>query len=79
MIASIQYYGMISEKLQKSNEELDLSHAGQGLNLRNHLEERYPVLKSLSYKIAVNQEFKDVVSENDSIEEIALLPPFAGG
>jgi hypothetical protein len=37
------------------------------------------VLKEMSYKIAVNQELTETLSTKDTIKEIALLPPFAGG
>jgi len=43
------------------------------------MEEKYPEIKNYTYQIAVNQkqiEGNCVISEND---EIALLPPFAGG
>ena len=43
------------------------------------MEEKYPEIKNYNYQIAVNQkqiEGNCVISEND---EIALLPPFAGG
>jgi molybdopterin synthase sulfur carrier subunit len=48
-------------------------------DLRNQLEKTYPKLKSIDYRIAVNQ---TLVESNYSIQadsEVALLPPFAGG
>jgi len=48
-------------------------------DLTTYFIQQYPVLKNKSFKIAVNQQMatnNTVINEND---EIALLPPFAGG
>lgn len=79
MIVETYYYGMISDKLERSSEQLSFDGESTEINLRNYFENRYPVLKDLSYKIAVNQEITDIFSTTTTINEIALLPPFAGG
>ena len=79
MTVETYYYGMISDKLERSSEQLSFDNESIEINLRNYFENRYPVLKGLTYKIAVNQELTEVISTSSSINEIALLPPFAGG
>ena len=79
MTTKVVYYGMISEKLQCSSEVLSFDAENETIDLRRVLEDKYPDLKDFSYQIAVNHEFKDTIKPGENIEEIALLPPFAGG
>jgi len=79
MTVDIQYFGMISDRLERSTEEHTFERSNREINLRDFFESKYPILKNLSYKIAVNQELTDVVSPDSNVSEIALLPPFAGG
>lgn len=47
--------------------------------LKKALQNQYPNLAKQTYKIAINQE---IITENSTIndnDEIAFLPPFAGG
>ena len=53
--------------------------AGDSDELQQILWQRFPELKGLKYKIAINQRViteKTVLPEN---AEVALLPPFSGG
>lgn len=79
MTVNTYYFGMISDRLERSSEELTFEKSNKEINLRDYFESKYPLLKKLSYKIAVNQELTEVISTESSIREIALLPPFAGG
>jgi molybdopterin synthase sulfur carrier subunit len=79
MTTNVQYYGMISEKLQCSSEEMELDMSNGEIDLRSMFEEKYPALKEMSYQIAVNQELTETVDSATTVREIALLPPFAGG
>jgi len=78
MILKLKYFGMIAEAVGKSEEEFSLT--GNNINQLNvALTEKYSKLSGLNYKFAINQnmaEGKIILKEND---EIALLPPFAGG
>ena len=79
MKINLKYFGMIAEALAKQAEELSLEQGQTVSDLRNQLEKTYPKLKSIDYRIAVNQ---TLVEANYSIQpnsEVALLPPFAGG
>lgn len=79
MTTNVVYYGMISERLQCSSEKLALDTTNETLELRDLLEDIHPTLKELSYQIAVNQELTETISPGTEVNEIALLPPFAGG
>ena len=78
MKVETHYYGMISDRLERSS-ELHTFETKDAINLRGYFENRYPELKEINYKIAVNQEITDMLPANTEINEIALLPPFAGG
>ncbi len=79
MNVQVNYFGKIAESLNMSTEIIPINHDLMPLNLRDFFEGKYPGLKESSYKIAVNQEFKDEIESDLQISEIALLPPFAGG
>ncbi|MBK6953647.1 MAG: MoaD/ThiS family protein [Crocinitomicaceae bacterium] len=79
MKITLKYFGMIAESLAKQEEELSMEKSQTVSDLRDQLEKIYPKLKSIDYRIAVNQ---SLVESNYSIQqdsEVALLPPFAGG
>ena len=78
MTLMIKYFGMIAEATQKVDEELNVQYSSV-LGLKEDLVNRYPKLIDMNFKIAVNQQ---IVTDDYSLignEEIALLPPFAGG
>lgn len=79
MKITLKYFGMIAEALAKQEEELAVEQSQTVSDLRNQLEKTYPKLKSIDYRIAVNQNLveSDHIIKQDS--EVALLPPFAGG
>ncbi|HOZ75612.1 MAG TPA: MoaD/ThiS family protein [Flavobacterium sp.] len=81
MIVTVKYFGAVADATQKKEESLYLDaklHSVEDLRLQ--LENQYPELKDIAYVIAVNQSVVAsglvTINEND---ELALLPPFAGG
>ena len=78
MKANIKYFGMIAEKIGKSEESVDLDEKNQS-DLRNYFVQKHPFLNDMDYQIAVNQTLTEVIDTNTEFVEIALLPPFAGG
>ncbi|MBW6483098.1 MAG: MoaD/ThiS family protein [Vicingaceae bacterium] len=76
----LNYFGMIAEKTAITKEMLNAGNDSLSVeDLNKLLCNKYPALKEINYKIAVNQTLADdflLLNEND---EIALLPPFAGG
>lgn len=79
MKVTVKYFGAIAEKTGKTEEELDLSTIGSDFqNLRNHCLSTYHITDDGTLQIAINQELglERTLQEGD---EIAFLPPFAGG
>ena len=78
MILKLKYFGMIAEAIGKEEESLDFS--GQTVaELNVLLKSNTAKLNTMNYKFAVNHSLVDdskILNDND---EIALLPPFAGG
>ena len=76
---NIKCFGMIAEWAGGGTQQLPLDGKPTVRTLRDAAEQRWPRLKGISYRVAVNQRLavdSDAVAETD---EIALLPPFAGG
>ena len=70
---------MIGEKLKMSSERIVIEKALIHSNdLQRFFTERFPELKEMTFKIAVNGIMTNELPET-AIREIALLPPFAGG
>jgi len=78
MKANIKYFGMIAEKIGKSEESVDLDEKNQS-DLRSYFIQEYPFLNEIDYQIAVNQTLTEIIDTKSEFVEIALLPPFAGG
>lgn len=80
MIITSKYFGLIADITSKKEEQivLDVSNVTIAF-LKSKMEVTYPDLKTTTYSVAVNQVIAGVdviLREND---EIAFLPPFAGG
>lgn len=75
MNLKVKYFGMIAEALGKESEVLHVNFLTVD-QLQQHYRNK---IKNVNYKIAVNHNLVDgnyLLKEND---EVALLPPFAGG
>lgn len=78
MKLTINYFGMIAEAVGSSKAEFEL-HGKNVSDLKNELENTFPELLGMSYQIAVNQKLVSTETEITEQDEIAVLPPFAGG
>ncbi|MBL4668870.1 MAG: MoaD/ThiS family protein [Flavobacteriales bacterium] len=78
MTLKIKYFGMTAEASGKEGELLDNKYSSVQI-LRKELLNKYPGLIKMNFKIAVNQHIVDDNCLLSGNEEIALLPPFAGG
>ena len=78
MTLIIKYFGMTAEASGKEEEELS-NHYSSIKELKTDLLNKYPDLEKMNFKIAVNQTIIDGGCDLVGNEEIALLPPFAGG
>lgn len=78
MTVDLTYFGMIQEVTQCKSEQLNLDDITVS-GLIDMLILKYPKLKDMTFKVAVNQEIKseDYLITNNC--EVAILPPFAGG
>lgn len=80
MKLSIKYFGMLAEAIGKPEEVIEVVDTQISVEeLSQVLENKYASLKTMSFKVAVNQSISENncwIKEND---EVALLPPFAGG
>tara|TARA_R110002051_G_scaffold325808_1_gene431549 strand:+ start:24552 stop:24785 length:234 start_codon:yes stop_codon:yes gene_type:complete len=77
MQIDIKYFGMLAEITGYDSEQIE-SKINTVSELQNLLLDKYPDFKNKDFRIAQNQEF---VSDKTKLtgEEIAILPPFAGG
>lgn len=75
MILKLKYFGMIAEALNKESEELEI----EALKVSDLIDYFKPQLKEINFKVAVNHSLVDANYKLKSNDEVALLPPFAGG
>jgi molybdopterin converting factor subunit 1 len=78
MILKLKYFGMIAEAVGKENEEIDFAESTVE-ELEKVLKNKYAKLASMNFKIAVNQSIVNADFKLNDNDEVALLPPFAGG
>ena len=77
MKIDIMAFGKISEFIQ--NQEMDIVNIDNMDKLKQYLEQSFPQLAGIKYKLALN---KDVVQTNLKLsnkDSIAIMPPFSGG
>lgn len=80
MIIHVNYFGMIAEAIGKNSETLQVEFNQMNVSdLTTFFIQHYPDLKNKSFKIAINQQIVTEDTKVNENDEIALLPPFAGG
>ncbi len=75
-VVRVLYFGAAQELTGKSSEKLNAGDTG---SLCRVMLEKYPSMRTLSFRIALNRNLlreESVLMEND---EIAILPPLQGG
>ncbi|MCT4623724.1 MAG: MoaD/ThiS family protein [Schleiferiaceae bacterium] len=79
MNVRIKFFGMIAEAAEKELLIFE-DFPGETLGeLENTLLERLPQLKRYSYSLALNKKLSDSKTKLEADNEVAVLPPFAGG
>jgi molybdopterin synthase sulfur carrier subunit len=77
MEISVLFFGELAEIAGAS--KIAVQNMEDTTSLSEWMTEKYPTLKNRTYRIAVN---KEVISEKRNLktgDEVALLPPYAGG
>ena len=78
MRITVKYFGMIADWTGAT--EQSVVFAGTTVqDLKKQLETEYPKLKNISYQVAVEQKIASDQQTLNENNELALLPPFAGG
>ncbi len=75
---NIKYLGMLAEASGKEQETIELSDVSITA-LKVMLQEKYPKFVTMNFKVAVNHSLVEEVTVLKDGDEVALLPPFAGG
>jgi molybdopterin converting factor subunit 1 len=79
MNLTVNYFGLIAEATECTKESLPVSPSCTVAALQQQLKKRYPALANKPFRIAVNRTFVSDAQQLQAADEIALLPPFAGG
>jgi len=75
---TIKYFGAIAEVTGINDETIDLANVGNSVEeLRSYCLNKYAI-GDLSFQVAVNQNLISSGELQDG-DEVAFLPPFAGG
>ena len=74
----VKYFGLVAEAAKKSEEVLELNGTLTALELKGQCLNGLAIADKDSVQIAVNQNLDDTITLKDG-DEVALLPPFAGG
>lgn len=79
MTIKLKYFGLIAEYCLRSEELLHVPEESTAADLKLLLEQKYPILLRKSYQLARNQQIATDEVVLLEADELALLPPFAGG
>lgn len=78
MKVTIKYFGLVAEAAERFEEILELDGAITASELKAQCLNGLAIADKDSVQIAVNQNLNDKITIKDG-DEVALLPPFAGG
>ncbi len=80
MQINLKYFGLVADLIKKKDEVIFFE--GNSITLlefQTRLHKAYPDLTTAAYSFAVNQTLIHGDISINNLDEIALLPPFAGG
>lgn len=78
MKVTVKYFGLVAEAAEKSEEVMELNGELTATELKEQCLSGLSIADKDSVQIAVNQNLDDKINLKDG-DEVALLPPFAGG
>ncbi|MCB0538210.1 MAG: MoaD/ThiS family protein [Chitinophagales bacterium] len=80
MKINIKYFGLIADITNCEEEWANIEENENLESLLSKLSEKYSALKQANFNIALNLEINTNLNKQlKDLDEIALLPPFAGG
>ncbi|MDO3693561.1 MoaD/ThiS family protein [Wenyingzhuangia sp. chi5] len=80
MLVTIKYFGQLVEITNKTQESFSVETDTCNLeNIEKAILNKYPNLNNTTYNIAVNQKIENKTFSVKEGDELAFLPPFAGG
>ena len=78
MAVTIKYFGAIEEVTGTTEESFSLDQSNSLQDIKKQLLTKYEGMNDLSFQLAVNQSLTESATLQDG-DEVAVLPPFAGG
>ena len=79
MKIKVLYFAQIAEKTGVASEEFEFETSLESDDLIKVIFGKYPVLRNMTFKIAVDHHIINAPTALNQNSEVALLPPFAGG
>lgn len=77
MKVNVLFFGILTDLVGSNSKEVeDVENIRQ---LKSWLWKNYPKTKDMDFQVAINQNIIDGKVELKDGDEVALLPPFAGG
>lgn len=76
---NVKYFGMIGETANRDKEIIHINESVTIEELKSVILQKHPKLKKLDFQIARNFTIAGKDEKVNDNDEIALLPPFAGG
>lgn len=78
MKVKVKYFGMVAESVGTTDEVLELEEKTSVQDLKDRQVEKYEIADPEALQVAVNQNLDNKVELKEG-DEVAFLPPFAGG
>jgi molybdopterin converting factor small subunit len=78
MKVTIKYFGMIAETANKTEEVLDVAQGLWAMELKDMQIKKYGIPDPEAVQLAINRDLNSEVELKEG-DEVAFLPPFAGG
>lgn len=80
MEITVKYFGIIADIADKKEEVFFIDEHCNTLNkLQSSIEIKYPKILVVNYSVAINKLFANCDIELKHKDEVAFMPPFAGG
>lgn len=79
MKLKLLFFGALTDVVSNQPHSIDVINETTVTKLNSSLKLKYPSLTSYKYKIAVNQQIVEDDHPLTDGDEVAFLPPFAGG